>query len=537
MDIRQKTTALIDALKAVCRSYGLGNDGNEYKIITQVFLYKFINDKLGHELCRNHNITGNWEKEYSAQMCSELFRELPQDIPRLMPGQLVSDLWSQRERPDFDRVFDNTMIAVSDMNGEVFYTLTAQETHIPLFEKLTPFVMDEAQRAPFARAVIEKLHDFSFEEAFSRGYDFFADIFEYLIKDYNTASGGKYAEYYTPHSVAEIMAQLLADGASGKYAECYDPSAGTGTLLMALAHRIGTEHCGIFAQDISQRSNKMLKLNLILNGLASSLDNAVQGDTLLTPFHTEPDGKTPKKFDYIISNPPFRMDFSDIREHLAEMPERFWAGVPKIPAKKKESMAVYTCFLQHVINSMKPGGRAAVVVPTGFVMAKNGIENAILRHITDNHLVYGCISMPSNLFASTGTNVSVLFLDNSGKSREAVLINAADMGEDYRDNGVQRHRLRENEAREMINAFRSRADIEDFSIVVSHEKIRSKNYSLSAGQYFGVKQTSESLSPEDFSEELRKCADELRTLNAESSALQENIFRQLARLGIREDGE
>lgn len=537
MDIRQKTTALIDALKAVCRTYGLGNDGNEYKIITQVFLYKFINDKLGHELRRRFAVSGSWEQDYSAQISSELFRELPPDIPRLLPGQLVSDLWNQRDREGFDRLFDDTMISVSDLNSRAFYTRTAQETRIPLFEKLTPFVMDEAQRAPFARAVIEKLHDFSFEEAFSRGYDFFADIFEYLIKDYNTASGGKYAEYYTPHSVAEIMARLLADGAAGEHIECYDPSAGTGTLLMALAHQIGTDRCGIFAQDISQRSNKMLKLNLILNGLASSLDNAVQGDTLLTPFHKEDDGKSLKKFDYIISNPPFKMDFSDTREQLAAMPERFWAGVPKVPAKKKESMAVYTCFLQHIINSMKPEGRAAVVVPTGFVMAKNGVENAILRYITDNHLVYGCISMPSNLFASTGTNVSVLFLDNSRSAREAVLINAADMGEDYRDNGVQRHRLREYEAEKMISAFRNRDNIEEFSIVVSHDKIRSKNYSLSAGQYFGVRQTSSGLSPESFSEELKRCTEELKKLNEESAALQQDIFRQLARLGMWEDGE
>lgn len=531
MDIRQKTISLIDALKSVCRSYGLGNDGNEYKIITQVFLYKFLDDKLSHELRRLGGAPG------SAAEYRECLSRLPEDVPRLFPGQRVCDLWEKRGLADFDRIFDDTMTAVSDQNSGVFFTITAQQTRVPLFERITPFVMDEARRAPFAAAVIEKLNSFSFEETFSRGYDFFADIFEYLIKDYNTAGGGKYAEYYTPHSVAGIMARLLAEVAPDGRLECYDPSAGTGTLLMALAHQLGTERCGIFAQDISQRSNKMLKLNLILNGLASSLDNAVQGDTLLTPFHRETDGSTPRRFDFVVSNPPFRMDFSDTREQLAAMPERFWAGVPNVPAKKKESMAVYTCFLQHVINSTKPGGRAAVVVPTGFVMAKNGVENAILRHLTDAHLIYGCISMPSNLFASTGTNVSVLFLDNSGKSRDAVLINAADLGEDYRDNGVQRHRLRSVEAERIISAFCHRENIEDFSVVVTHEKIKSKNYSLSAGQYFGVKKTENALSHEEFSRELGRCARELRELTEESTALQEDIFRQLARLGIPEENK
>ena len=52
MDIKEKTLALIDSLKSTCQTYGMGNDGNEYKIITQVFLYKFINDKFGYEIKR-----------------------------------------------------------------------------------------------------------------------------------------------------------------------------------------------------------------------------------------------------------------------------------------------------------------------------------------------------------------------------------------------------------------------------------------------------------------------------------------------------
>ena len=202
--------------------------------------------------------------------------------------------------------------------------------------------------------------------------DFFADIFEYLIKDYNTAGGGKYAEYYTPHAIATIMARLLVGNATDLHSiECYDPSAGTGTLLMALAHKIGEDKCTIFAQDISQRSNKMLKLNLILNSLVSSLDHAIQGDTLIAPYHKSDNGQELRTFDYVVSNPPFKMDFSDTRERIAAMPVRFWAGVPKVPAKKKESMAIYTLFIQHVLNSLKSTGKGAIVVPTGFVTAKS----------------------------------------------------------------------------------------------------------------------------------------------------------------------
>ena len=358
--IKQKTTALIDALKATCQSYGLGNDGNEYKIITQVFLYKFLNDKFGYEVKKlRHELADadQWEDAYSAMSEDgrlDLLDELSPDVPRLYPEHLISTLWNQQTKGDFDLIFDATMIDIADKNIDIFSTQTTEKTKIPLFERLTQYVTDDAQRAPFARALVDKLVNFSFEEAFSEHYDFFAAIFEYLIKDYNTAGGGKYAEYYTPHAIATIMARLLVgDEPNLHNVECYDPSAGTGTLLMALSHQIGEDKCTIFAQDISQRSNKMLKLNLILNGLVSSLDHAVQGDTLVSPYHKSNDGQQLRQFDFVVSNPPFKMDFSDTREKVAAMPARFWGGVPKVPAKEKESMAIYTLFIQHVINSMK----------------------------------------------------------------------------------------------------------------------------------------------------------------------------------------
>ena len=107
------------------------------------------------------------------------------------------------------------------------------------------------------------------------------------------------------------------------------------------------------------------------------------------------------------------MDFSDTREKLAAMPVRFWAGVPKVPNKDKDKMAIYTCFIQHVVNSLKKTGKGAIVVPTGFITAKSGVEKSVLQKLVEEHIVYGCISMPSNVFATTGTNVSVLFFDNS----------------------------------------------------------------------------------------------------------------------------
>lgn len=545
MSVKEQTYRLIDALKLTCNAYGLGNDGNEYKIITQVFLYKFLNDKFGYEikkispeLSQADPDVKRWETIYGEMDENErldLWDNLSADVPRLKPEHLIANLWNQSSKGDFDVIFDSTMRDIADLNIDIFNTHTTEETKIPIFENLTIFVTDTAQRSDFARALVDKLVNFSFEDVFEEKYDFFSDIFEYLIKDYNNAGGGKYAEYYTPKSIANIMARLLVGDNTGLHSvQCYDPSAGTGTLLMALAHQIGETKCTIFSQDISQRSNKMLKLNLILNNLVASLDNAIQGDTLVSPYHKSDDGKKLKQFDFIVSNPPFKLDFPDTHAKVAAQPARFWAGVPNVPREinpQKPKMAIYTCFLQHVINSLKDGtGKGAIVIPTGFITSKSGIEKKILTRIVDEHIVYGCISMPSNVFATTGTNVSVLFFDKSKSSDKVILIDASKLGEDYKEGTNQKCRLRDFEIDQIVDAFQNKKNSEDFSVAVSYDDIKEKGYSLSAGQYFDIKIDYVDITEEEFDRRMANYKSKLTEMFAESHRLEDEIMNQLNRL-------
>ncbi len=87
---------------------------------------------------------------------------------------------------------------------------------------------------------------------------------------------GNTQKYYTPHAVAKIMAAIMVKG-DVKNVSCYDPSAGSGTLLMNIAHAIGEDNCTIYSQDISQKSSNLLRLNLILNNLVHSISNIDSG--------------------------------------------------------------------------------------------------------------------------------------------------------------------------------------------------------------------------------------------------------------------
>ena len=143
--------------------------------------------------------------------------------------------------------------------------------------------------------------------------------------------------------------------------------------------------------------------------------------------------------------------------------------------------------MQHVLNLLNKKGKGAIVVPTGFLTAKSGVAKNVLTYIVDEHIVYGVISMPSNVFANTGTNVSVLFFDNSRKAEMVVLIEDSKMGEEYKDGNNQKRRLRDFEIEQIVSTFQNKEAVDDFSVAVTYDEIKAKKYSLAAGQYFDVK--------------------------------------------------
>ncbi len=529
-----ETKKLIDSLKGICASYGLGNDGNEYKVITQVFLYKFMNDKFAYELKKIDPSLAkaeSWEKAASALSADDyemLLLQMDADAARLTPNHFISHLFAKQNDAEFAKLFDDTLFDIAITNADIFSVKTAGGAKVTLFDRVSEFITDTSERDNFCRALINTLVNFSFEHIFTEKYDFFATIFEYLIKDYNKDSGGKYAEYYTPHAVAKIMAAILVTE-NVSNASCYDPSAGSGTLLMNLAHAIGEERCIIYSQDISQKSSNLLRLNLILNGLVHSIQNVIQGNTVLSPYHKE--GTALQKFDYIVSNPPFKMDFSDFRDDLDTKAnqERFFAGIPNIPKKAVEKMAIYQLFLQHIIASLKPGGKAAVVVPTGFITAQAGIDKKIRQKLVDSKMLAGVVSMPSNIFATTGTNVSILFIDDSNKG-DVVLLDASGLGKKVKDGKNQKTVLSDEEEDRITNTFNAKEAVEDLSVAVSYDEIKAKNYSLSAGQYFDVKIEYVDITPEEFQTKMNGYTDSLDTLFAESKTLETEIKKQLAGL-------
>lgn len=545
VELEKNIKTIIDDLQGLCSTNGLSNTAGEEVVVTGVFLYKFLNDKFIANLkkfAKEVDVPFEEIIKDESDYLDAFYDSYPQDVA-FAYEDTIDYLVNHIGDDDFYKQFDDTLKRISSYEKNTAFSVeTSEGTKKPLFTPLTDYV-EPSKRNAFVKSIFAYIarDRFDFGETVEENYDFFSTIFEYLISNYNVASG-TYAEYFTPQALSKAIGQILVNMSpvEDKIYEVYDPSAGSGSLVLHLANELGNGKFGnkarVYTQDISQKSSRFLRINMLLNGLKESLENIVEGDTLETPAHykTKHDESSGiKQFDYITSNPPFKTDFSATRDQIENKwknTTRFFAGVPKVPNAKKESMAIYLCFIQHILYSLKAGGKAAIVVPTGFLTAQSGIEKTIRERLVDNKWLRGVISMPSNIFANTGTNVSVLFIDKANTAGKVTLLDASKLGTKVKVGKNQKTVLSDDELKLIVNTFVSQEVKDDFSVVLDYDTIKGKNCSFSAGQYFEVKIEYVDLTPEEFAEKMAQHTQKLAEYFAESETLSKQIQEQLGKV-------
>lgn len=515
---------MIDDLKVMLADVGKAG-ADEYSIISQLFTYKFLNDKLVHDF--EH-------REDKSESFDDFIDYADTNTARIKEEYLLENLFKIQNEKDFHITFDKAFKEVSDMNSDVYSVEMASGQKKPLFVPFELLIRDEDKEIELAKRAINILCKYKFDGIYSKGWDYFSTIFEYLIKDYNKDSG-PWAEYYTPASAGSIMADILYNDTPVDRVSVYDPAAGSGTLLLSMAHKIGTQNCTVYSQDRSEKSTNFLRINLILNGLAHSLANVKEANTMTNPQHKK--GEKIQQFDFIVSNPPFNVDFeSDVKAMSADPYGRFFAGIPNIPEQDKSSMAIYLCFLQHILSSLSETGKAAVVVPSGFLTVSkrsSKIAYTIREKIISEGWLRGVISMPANIFATTTTSVSLLFIDKTKDPEEdIVLMDATKLGKKAKLDEGQRTILQPEDEELIVKTFNEKKSIEKFSVVVSKKKIEDNSYSLLCGHYYDAPIDVVDITTEDFSSLMRTYKNELEELFLKEQELEKDILKMLKELKI-----
>lgn len=340
--------------------------------------------------------------------------------------------------------------------------------------------------------------------------DIFGDLYAFLLRNY----GGKNftGEFYTPHQVAALMAQLI-DPVPGD--DVCDPTCGTGTLLAQVVRHVknkqASEVINVYGQDIHTPAAAMAQLHMLLKGFKNYLIQT--GDTIGNPKLLDGVDKL-RRFDVVVANPPFSLQKWGHEKALKDPFKRFERGVPP---KTKGDYA----FILHIIETLKDGaGRAAVIVPHG-VLFRASTEGKIRRKLIEENLLDAVIGLPEKLFYNTGIPVAILIFRKYKADKSVLFIDAS---REYRD-GKNQNFLEEAHIEKIVKTYANRQSVDKYAYVATPDEIAENDYNLNIPRYVDTFEEEEEI-------DLMAVRAEREKLKQEMAGLEEEMDGYLKELGF-----
>lgn len=309
--------------------------------------------------------------------------------------------------------------------------------------------------------------------------DILGDAYEYLIGQFAMESGKKAGEFYTPHQVSEVMAQIVAK--SSKIESIYDPTVGSGSLLLTVGKHLdsdGQKNLNYYGQEKNTATYNLTRMNLLLHGVRPEKMTIRNGDTLSYDWPEDPERPNEGvQFDAVVMNPPYSVKNWN-RTGLKVSDPRFEiAGV--LPPDSKGDFA----FLLHGLFHLRQSGTMAIVLPHG-VLFRSGAEGEIRKRLIDKNYIDTIIGLPSNLFTNTGIPVVVLILKKNRKLDEPVLV--IDASKEFIKIGKQ-NVLQEKHIAKIVDTFVGKNSEEGYSSLVYREDILENDYNMNIPRYVMAK--------------------------------------------------
>ena len=216
--------------------------------------------------------------------------------------------------------------------------------------------------------------------------DVLGDAYEYLIGQFASGAGKKAGEFYTPPMVSKLLAKLVTMG-KDKLKSVYDPTCGSGSLLLRVAKEV-KDVGGFYGQESNPSTYNLARMNMILHGIEAP--NVIHTNTLAENLQ---DITPNRQHDIILANPPFG------GKERPEVQQNF-------PIKTGETAFL---FLQHFIKSLKPGGRAAIVIKNTFLSNTDNAAIALRKELLENCNLHTILDCPGGTFIGAGVKTVVLF--------------------------------------------------------------------------------------------------------------------------------
>ena len=312
----------------------------------------------------------------------------------------------------------------------------------------------------------------------SQDYDVLGYVYEYLIGNFAANAGKKAGEFYTPHEVAILMSEIVAESQKDKHQiEIYDPTSGSGSLLITIGKSVGRHiadknRVKYYAQELKENTYNLTRMNLVMRGIQPSNINTRCADSLDEDWPVYKAGSEigqPLYVDAVVSNPPYSQHWDPTDK---EMDPRFkdYGVAPK-------SKADYA-FLLHELHHLKPDGILTIVLPHG-VLFRGGEEEQIRTNLIEKNNIDAIIGLPANIFFGTGIPTLVMVLKQHRDNDDVLIIDASN---GFVKDGKQ-NKLRACDIKKIADTVRDRKTIKGFSRTVSREEIRENAYNLNIPRY------------------------------------------------------
>lgn len=481
-------------------------DASEYKnVILGLIFLKYISDSFEEKYQELVEEGEGFEEDKDEYYSENIFY-----VPA---GARWKDISEAAHKPEIGTVIDNAMLAIEAENKKLKGILPKNFARQELDKRRLGEVVDLFTNVKMTDGADEK--------------DLLGRTYEYCLRNFAEQEGKNAGQFYTPSCVVRTIVEILQPF-NGRV---YDPCCGAGGMFVQSAdfvkhHQGKINDISVYGQESNPTTWKMAKMNLAIRGIDCNLGDFPE-DTFLSDQHTT------MRADYVMANPPFNLS-SWGADKLKE-DQRWKYGTP--PANN----ANYA-WIQHMIWHLAPNGRMGMVLANGSLSSQTGGEGEIRKNIIEDDLVECIISLPSQLFYTTGIPVCLWFISKNKKQKgKTLFIDARKMGimvtralreltdgtDDPEQNDIKK-------LADTYNAFVSGTleDVPGFCAVVTTERMAEEDYILTPGRYVGIEEQEDDGEP--FDEKMTRLTTELYGLFEESHKLENEIKKKLAAIGYGE---
>ena len=475
-------------------------DANEYKdYILGLIFYKFLSDtevKYFKEVC-------DWEDDelpelvenYEDLNMKNAIAECQEHIGFFIEYKYLFSTWLN------DKNFSVQTLSEALSNFERLMSKNYSSVYDGIFktlrEGLSKLGDNPSSQTKALKGLIKLIKDIPTDG--TQDYDVLGYVYEFLISNFAASAGKKAGEFYTPHEVAMIMSEIVAEHHKDKESlEIYDPTSGSGSLLITIGkavskHIHGKNKVKYYAQELKENTYNLTRMNLVMRGIIPQNIVTKCADTLEEDWPIHEEGSEidkPLAVDAVVSNPPYSQHW-DPKDK--EMDARF-ANYGLAPKTKADY-----AFLLHELHHLKPDGILTIVMPHGVLFRgkapkiydKEGnvlpmelreegqAEGQIRANLIEKNNIDAIIGLPANIFFGTGIPTLIMVLKKN-RGSEGVLIIDASKG--FVKDGKQ-NKLRACDVKKIADTYRERREIQGFSRVVTRDEIRRNEYNLNIPRY------------------------------------------------------